>query len=74
MADEQELKLSKEFSETLIVRQLERAERHEKRTERMFWGIVGLFLMFMTYAYILPTSVEQTATGDNIQKVENKVN
>lgn len=45
--DKNKLELNKEFAEQLVFQQMERAERHEKRTERMFWGIAALFLIFM---------------------------
>lgn len=65
--DKNKLELNKEFAEQLVFQQMERAERHEKRTERMFWGIVALFLVFMIFAYVQPMSVDlKVDEGKNI--------
>lgn len=66
--DKNKLELNKEFAEQLVFQQMERAERHEKRTERMFWGIAALFLIFMIFAYVQPMSVDlKVDEGKNIQ-------
>ena len=66
--DNNKLELNKEFAEQLVFQQMERAERHEKRTERMFWGITALFLIFMIFAYVQPMSVDlKVDEGKNIQ-------
>lgn len=66
--EKDKLELNKEFAEQLVFQQMERAERHEKRTERMFWGIAALFLIFMIFAYVQPMSVDlKVDEGKNIQ-------
>ena len=67
-----EIELNKEFAEQLVFQQMERAERHEKRTERMFWGVCALFLAFMIFAYIQPTSVDLKA--DDAKKIQHVIN
>lgn len=70
--DNNKLELNKEFAEQLVFQQMERAERHEKRTERMFWGIVALFLTFMIFAYVQPMSVDLKA--DDAKKIQHVIN
>lgn len=66
------LDLNKEFAEKLVFEQMARAERHEKRTERMFWGVCALFLFFMLFAYIDPFRVDLKA--DEVKNIQHVVN
>ena len=66
------LDLTKEFAEKLVFEQMARAERHEKRTERMFWGVCALFLFFMLFAYIQPMSVDLNSA--DAKSIQHKIN